>query len=71
MLTGTLLPVERSCDMHLARRMYIAQERWRQYRNRILHVVDVRDMQVGIDIVCKCLVANARKTVEDGAERRP
>lgn len=56
--------------MYLARRVHVSQEHSRQDRDRIFQVVDVRDVQVGINIICKRLVSNARKTIQDGLERR-
>ena len=69
-LTGARRPFARLCDMYLARRVHVSQERCKHDRDRIFQVVDVRDVQVGIDIVCKCLVSNTRKTIEDGLKRR-
>jgi hypothetical protein len=69
-LTGARRPLARLCDMYLAGRVHVSQEPSGDYRDRIFQVVNVRDVQVSIDIVCKCLVTNTRKTIEDSLERR-
>ena len=69
-LTGARRPLARLCDMYLAGRVHVSQEPSGQNRDRIFQVVDVRDVHVSIDIVCKRLVANTRKTIENGLERR-
>jgi hypothetical protein len=69
-LAGARRPLARLRDMYLTRRVHVSQEHSRHDRDRIFQVVDVRDVQVGIDIVCKCLVANTWKTIEDSLERR-
>ena len=69
-LTRARRPLARLRDVYFARRVYISQEPSGYDRDRVLQIVDVRDVQVSIDIVCKCLVADTRKTIEDSLECR-
>ena len=62
--TGTSLPCSRLVNVDLPGRVMVPEGAWGQNGNNVLFVVDVRHRdRLSINVVCECLVSDARQPV--------
>lgn len=57
--------------MNFARWMVVPQKTPWDYRDRVFFVVDMSQVKMRVDVICKCLVPDARHAVCDSGKRNP
>lgn len=71
-LPRAVRPLARVLDVDLSRGMDVSEEFTWQDRNRVFHVVNMRNgYRLGIDVVRKVLVADSGKAVSDVGHGEP